>query len=101
MAWFMRAGLSSRRSLGIVGRVAVVWATSLLVTLLGSIGFYGSDALAQSLPGGASSIQETYQDWQVRCVSGEENASCVLTQRQVSQDTGQLLLALEFRTTEA
>lgn len=97
----MVAGLPSRRLLAVARKIALAGALSLLLSLLGIVVVFGGNALAQSLPGGASSIQETYQDWQVRCVSGEENASCVLTQRQVSQDTGQLLLALEFRTTEA
>lgn len=79
---------------------ALIRATIVFVSLLGVLGFYSGSALAQSpLPGGASSLQETYEAWQVRCVSEAENASCLLMQRQVTRDTGQTLLTVELTAT--
>lgn len=82
------------------GKSVLMRTTVLLLGLLGIIGFYGTAAFAaSSLPGGASSLQETYEDWRVNCVSEEEGASCLLVQRQMTRDTGQLLLSVELTTT--
>ncbi|MGH6763715.1 MAG: invasion associated locus B family protein [Phyllobacterium sp.] len=56
----------------------------------------GGVAAAQeeaTLPGGASSLQETYQDWLVVCVQ-EKGKRCVLLQR--TQQNGQQLMAIEL-----
>ena len=57
----------------------------------------GGDALAAStLPGGASSVQEVYQDWQVICVQAEAaKPSCTFSQTQ-SKENGQRILAIEL-----
>lgn len=49
---------------------------------------------ASTLPGGASSLQETYQDWSLAC-QGTPQTVCVLTQQQVQQN-GQRVLAIEL-----
>ncbi len=49
-----------------------------------------------SLPNGATSINETYQDWVVLCAAGDKGRNCVMTQQQRRQDTNQLVLAVEF-----
>ena len=49
-----------------------------------------------TLPGGASSLNETYQDWTVVCTSGEQGRICVMSQQQRKSDTGQLVLAAEL-----
>ncbi|TCU14679.1 invasion protein IalB [Rhizobium sullae] len=57
-----------------------------------------SPALAQqqaALPNGASSLQETYQDWQLSCTIRDNARACVISQDQ-SQQNGQRLLAVEF-----
>ncbi|WP_025430973.1 invasion associated locus B family protein [Ensifer sp. ENS11] len=46
------------------------------------------------LPGGASSLQETYADWIVSCVQ-RKNRHCLLMQQQTQQN-GQRLLAIEM-----
>jgi invasion protein IalB len=54
------------------------------------------EALAQeqaTLPGGASSLQETYNDWIVNCVQ-RQGRHCLL-QHQQNQENGQRLLAIE------
>lgn len=49
---------------------------------------------ASSLPGGASSLQETYQDWSLVCQSAPQKV-CVISQQQVQQ-SGQRVLAIEL-----
>ena len=46
-----------------------------------------------ALPGGASSLQETYQDWLVSCVQAN-GKRCALSQR--TQQNGQQLVAIEL-----
>lgn len=47
------------------------------------------------LPGGASSINETYKDWRVACVQQDATKRCVLSQVQTQQN-GQRVLAVEL-----
>lgn len=49
-----------------------------------------------SLPNGASSVQETYQDWQLACGMQDNARVCTVTQDQ-TQKNGQRLLAVELR----
>ncbi|QKD02164.1 invasion associated locus B family protein [Mesorhizobium loti] len=51
---------------------------------------------AASLPNGASSLQETYQDWQLACRMQDNARVCTVTQDQ-TQKNGQRLLAVELR----
>src|SRR5262245_27436872 len=48
-----------------------------------------------ALPGGASSLQETYQDWRLSCESAAPRAICTVSQRQTQQN-GQRVLAIEL-----
>jgi len=50
-----------------------------------------------ALPGGASSLQETYQDWQVSCGVTQNGKLCAMSQVQTQQN-GQRVLAIEVRT---
>ncbi|AIN83662.1 hypothetical protein IY71_01790 [Brucella suis] len=54
-------------------------------------------AFAASLPGGASTLQETYQDWTVSCQSQKDTTACVMRQEQSSAQTGQRVLTAELR----
>ena len=47
------------------------------------------------LPGGASSLNETYQDWRVACVQQAAEKRCALSQVQTQQN-GQRVLAIEL-----
>ncbi|ENT82492.1 hypothetical protein H721_00371 [Brucella ovis IntaBari-2006-46-332] len=47
-------------------------------------------AFAASLPGGASTLQETYQDWTVSCQSQKDTIACVMRQEQSSVLTVEL-----------
>lgn len=53
--------------------------------------------LAAPLPGGASTLQETYQDWTVSCQSQKEATICAIRQEQSSSQTGQRVLTAELR----
>ncbi len=50
---------------------------------------------ASALPGGASSLSETYQDWQVSCVQQGAAKRCALSQSQAQQN-GQRVLTIEI-----
>lgn len=54
-----------------------------------------SGAAASTLPGGASSLNETYKDWQVACVQQGTAKRCALSQQQAQQN-GQRVLAIEL-----
>ncbi|MND25828.1 Invasion associated locus B (IalB) protein [compost metagenome] len=54
-------------------------------------------AFAAPLPGGASTLQETYQDWTVSCQSEKETTVCAIRQDQSSTQTGQRVLTAELR----
>jgi invasion protein IalB len=54
-------------------------------------------AFAQSaLPNGASTLQETYQDWRVACSQRDKAPACTISQDQTQQN-GQRLLAVEMQ----
>ena len=53
---------------------------------------------ASPLPGGASSLQETYQDWQVACVQQGTGKRCALSQQQTDPQSRQRVLAVELTT---
>lgn len=55
---------------------------------------------AATLPGGASSLQETYDDWMVACVINDQSKNqklCALSQQQVDKNSRQRVLAVEWR----
>jgi invasion protein IalB len=53
------------------------------------------EAAASGLPGGASSLNETYKDWQVACALQGAVKRCVLSQVQAQQN-GQRVLTIEL-----
>lgn len=55
-------------------------------------------APASTLPGGASSLQETYQDWQVACLQQGAGKRCALTQQQADPQSRQRVMAIELTT---
>jgi invasion protein IalB len=76
------------RRLGILAGLAL--ATMVSMTL-------EADAVepASSLPGGASSLSETYQDWRVACIQQGTAKKCMMSQVQTQQN-GQRILAIEL-----
>jgi invasion protein IalB len=49
-----------------------------------------------SLPGGATSVRETYGDWLVQCATQESRKTCTM-QQEVKIKSGQRLLGIELR----
>ncbi len=56
---------------------------------------------AASLPGGASSLNETYQDWQVSCALRDGKKRCAMIQIQSQQNNGQRVLSIELNAAVA
>lgn len=56
-----------------------------------------SEEAAAVLPGGASSLQETHQDWQVTCQIADGVKQCAVSQQQYQQN-GQRILAIEVQS---
>jgi len=58
-----------------------------------------------SLPGGATSLNETHGDWVVTCsvqtVNGKNGKACALSQQLTDAKTGQRILAIELRPANA
>jgi invasion protein IalB len=61
---------------------------------------FAQPAHGQSLPGGAGSLSEGYQDWQVRCISTGEGARCAMAQMQLDPKTRKRILTIELRSDE-
>ncbi|WP_181707847.1 invasion associated locus B family protein [Chthonobacter rhizosphaerae] len=56
----------------------------------------GTGASPSTLPGGASSLQETFQDWFVACVQQGPGKSCSFAQIQTDNRSGQRVLSVEL-----
>lgn len=54
-------------------------------------------AASAPLPGGATNLQETYEDWTVSCQTADKNAVCVMRQVQTNSKTGQRVLLAELQ----
>ena len=70
----------------------VLFAAALVAVPLGAA---RSEDAAPSLPGGASSLQETYQDWRLACQNAQPKPLCSVSQEQAQQN-GQRVLAIEL-----
>jgi invasion protein IalB len=55
-----------------------------------------AETVPATLPGGATSLQETFSDWQVGCVVQGAVKRCAVTQEQVNQQSRQRVLAAEL-----
>jgi invasion protein IalB len=64
--------------------------------LCASIVAAAAPSMAAPLPGGASSLSEAYQDWQVNCTSKDAAAHCTMVQVQADPKTKQRVLAMEI-----
>jgi invasion protein IalB len=72
-------------------RVPSLFITSILALVAGA----AASAQPAGLPGGASSLNETYKDWRVACAQDGNAKRCVLSQVQIQQN-GQRVLAIEL-----
>jgi len=73
----------------------LTFALALLLAGVPGAGISQGQDRAPILPGGASSLQETYGDWRVACVMRETERLCSLSQ-QHSQQNGQRVLSIEI-----
>ena len=76
------------------------WGRSLLLLATGMLVMgFAISAFAQEeksgLPGGATSLQESYQDWNLTCQSNAPQIACAVSQQQTQQN-GQRILAVEL-----
>jgi len=62
---------------------------------------FAHGAAAQTLPGGASEIQETHGDWRVTCASPNGTKVCAFTQQQTNKDSRQLVIGIELKPTSS
>jgi len=60
----------------------------------------GAPVLAAPLPGGANSLNESYQDWNVICSTGKESTYCGMSQVRNDPKTGKRVLAVELRISQ-
>lgn len=74
--------------------------TALLFTLSGVAVLPAQSQEATGLPGGASALQETYQDWRLSCQAANGAKQCSISQQQVQQN-GQRILAIELQPVKA
>ena len=74
---------------------AAILGLALATGLAWAAGVSAQDAPA--LPGGASSLMETYGDWSVACQSDQAAIRCAISQQQVQQD-GQRVVTIELQT---
>lgn len=59
-----------------------------------------AQADAGLFPGGATSVRETYQAWQVVCGASEGAKQCRMVQEQRQRETRQRILAVELQSSE-
>jgi invasion protein IalB len=57
-----------------------------------------AQTVAETLPGGASSVQETFGAWTVSCRVVEGRKGCTFSQARGNQQTGQRSFAIELRS---
>lgn len=67
-----------------------IWAALAVSTLA------AAPAAAQGLPGGASSLNETYTNWVLSCVAPEGAKRCAITHSQQDPQSRQRILAMEL-----
>lgn len=60
-----------------------------------------SSAGPQTLPGGATQIQETFGDWRVTCLSPNGTKVCAMSQQLADQNTRQLVIGMELKALNA
>lgn len=61
----------------------------------------GAQPAEQTLPGGASQLQETHGDWRVICNPQKGETVCTFSQQQIDNTSRQLVLGIELKPTGA
>lgn len=68
-----------------------------LLTMMAAT-YFASIAAAGALPGGATTLAETHENWQLNCGEEETNIICAISQAQVNSETEQQVLAIKLRS---
>src|SRR5688572_15815651 len=61
----------------------------------------GQPQPAQTLPGGATQLQETHGEWRVTCAQPSGQKVCTLSQQLADQNSRQMVLGIELKTATA
>lgn len=76
-------------------KVTFIFAMTLLI---GGVSHAQQGPRPTTLPGGASSLQETYSDWKVSCVVNEQsNRVCAISQQQFHKGNKQRIFGIELQ----
>jgi len=78
-----------RKKPGLAAIAALIFSTSISV------------AQETSLPGGATSLNETHGDWRVTCATQENIVRCAVSQVQTNSQNRQRVLSVELTATES
>jgi invasion protein IalB len=90
--------LTTRARANSLGALAAGLATLALLAVTAQAQQQPGGAQPQAqLPGGAQSVAETYQDWQMVCNQLKGGKHCVVGQQQTDSKTGQRILAVELQ----
>ncbi|MBZ9920809.1 MULTISPECIES: invasion associated locus B family protein [unclassified Mesorhizobium] len=85
-----------RKSPSLFDRFVLLKAAAICAVALPASSACAQQQQAATLPNGASSLQETYQDWSLACTIQDNARACSVSQDQ-TQKNGQRLLAVELR----
>lgn len=85
-----------RRSVPFARRIAHLAVATILVAIAVCGSHPAARAGKTTLPGGASSLNETFQDWQVACAVRDKVPGCVVVQEQHDRQSRRLVLAVRF-----
>lgn len=76
--------------------MALCWMARLAALLVALAAAPASAQTSTALPGGANSLQETFENWTVACVRQGEGKRCAVSQQQADQQSHQRVLAIEL-----
>lgn len=101
MNWKIMAGaVASLAILAVAGTEAAQHATASTSTAKTTQAATPSVAASGThlLPGGATSINETYQDWRVICQQTDKAAGCIMVQQIMDKKTRRMVMSMELTT---
>lgn len=83
---------------GVIMRLLHSIALGIIVLVLSTpASLFAGAQNTSGLPGGATSLRETYGDWIVTCAVQQSRKSCAMQQELTAKQTGQRVLAVELR----
>jgi invasion protein IalB len=82
------------------GACVTTFVVALATPLVATSAQQQTSAPAQTLPGGASQVQETHGDWRVICAQQDDKKACVFSQQIADKGSRQLVLGVELKATK-